>query len=336
MNQEILSQFLQDPGIVSILKEAKAERGKIKLKLFLLAIVCLGILGFLIWAIPESQKQLDSFPEFILIGIFWLLCLYAWLIRDLDPRRTVMSKLAPLIDKNLSYEFNPSYFPEWIGDERLVGNYDFIEKVSNHFKYTTTKTKGAYTTEVLVEGFQIVTTKQNMNGKQIPVCDAFITEIRFSGNRFHLTNDVIVKTENKSIPSTLRDFSKRSNQTMLESNEFERMFDVQAKDPIEARDLLNPHTMHALIHFKSSLPYDGSYKILFTGNSIFLKHYLNVQEVAKRKFKWYQFPAYSSRVFAADNFAEIFANKKRIYTDFYDEFMCFKNLVDDFDPFYRA
>lgn len=342
MSQETINQFLDRPDVILAIKEANLKKKHILKKMLVVTFLFIIPIVFILYFSPELRKIFlhdGKGWEFIPQGVLLFIVIYFWLTKELNPRHTVMSKLAPLIDQNLFYEFKPSHFPEWINDERLVGKYDQIDNVCNHIKYTTIKTKGVYTSDVLVEGFEVTTMKKNIKGKLVTACHAFITEIRFSGNQFHLNSEVVVKTEGKQLVSGFQDLSflRKDTKVVLESNDFEKMFDVESKDQIEARDLLNPHTMYALMHFKTSLSYTRNYTFLFSGNSIFLKYYIDSYESpTDKKLKWYQFSGHSSSVFGDNPLLQIFQNKRKIYNEFYEEFLRFKNFVEDFDPFYRT
>ncbi len=342
MKEETIKNFLNQPEIFEAIKEANKARIKIFIKIFLITLFGVCFYIFILYNFPDLRKLLSEKGSIFLLPLFGVVLAvtyYYQLIKHTDPRRNIINKLAPLIDKNLFYEFKSSVIPKWINDTRLVQPFDRISRISNHIKYITSKTKGSNTSEVVVEGFEIVTSKKNEKNEHVITCDAFITEISFSGNRFDVRNDVRVYTEPEDTISDLEDFfSKDKTKVKLESNDFEKMFDVYCDDQIEARDLLNPHTMEALMHFVRSLPYKRNYAFLFTGHSIFVRYYFNRKESLNRKLKWHEFSGGTggnrSKIFGDMGLLKSFRSKD-IYTEFYEEFTRFKNFVEDFDPFYR-
>ncbi len=343
MKEETIKNFLNQPEIIETIKKGNQEQKKIFTKFFVFTILGLVMYIFLLYIFPEFRRLLAQDGNIITLPIFGIALMvynYFWFIRNTDPRKTVIPKLALLIDKNLFYEFKSTVIPKWINDTRLVQPFDRISRVSNHMKYITKKTKGNNTSDITIEGFEVVTTKKDEKNRDVITCDAFITEISFSGNRFNMNSDVRVYTEPEDAISNLEDFfSKDNTKVRLESNDFEKMFDVYCDDQIEARDLLNPHTMEALMHFVRSLPYKRNYKFLFTGHSIFLRYYFNRKESLNRKLKWYEFSGGTggnrSKVFGGMSLLKSFRSKD-VYTEFYEEFTRFKNFVEDFDPFYRT
>ena len=324
---QTIENFLKKPEIQVILKKIERKRKTVLtlVSLFTLFLLCTFFL--IEFPLITKDNYLENITENleVLLGIFAInYGIYTLFSRDLDPRRKIIPEFAKLIDKNLFYEYSTASKPEWLINEKMIGSYERIEFIHNHIKYSSQKNIGNSIIDVNIEGFEIQTSKGRGKNKIYP-CHAYITKIDFSGNNFSLEKDVWVVKDKGSFRYHIEksDF-KNKNQTpiMLESSEFEKMFDVYGEDQVEARDLLNPHTMETLINFVKSMNGDRFYDFLFTNNLIYIITHYSDNDSNEFLF---------TRIKMQPNLAK----DKKLYIGFYNEFIKIKKFSEDFEPFYR-
>lgn len=324
MEENLIKSFFERPDIKTLLQNAEQGRSKVltKVKIYWVIFLLISLIVFV--TLPDifgDPMNLITFIAFISVMAYTI---YYSLAQKYDPRNTVMSQFALLINPSLVYTYTPQTTPGWLDDERLIGSYERWDSTKNYITFTKEKNNEANKYTVSLEGIEITTSSGSGKHRHV-VCHSFITQIKFPEGSLNLATDLWVRAERGSFIPGFEDsktFGITKNKVFLESNEFEKMFDVYCADQVKAREILNPHTMDALIHFIQSFNGERSYDFLFTKDSIFVKYNL--------------LRSTDSSIFNRPTIFSDFSKNIKLFSDFYAELLRFEALVDEFDPFYKT
>lgn len=319
MINDIAKTFLERPEIQVLLSDLEKKRRKILNRAKIFLIIWLAFVSAFYLISPEKTVMFIEVLFYIPIIIIFVT---AFSLNKIDPRKFVMSKFASIADPNIIYEYTTNIYPKWINDRRLMGDYSRLGKVRNVLKYKTTKNKAGTSYEARLEGMEVSASVGTGKHKHT-TCHAFITEIIFPEKSLNAVSDLYIKAERGSLIPGFEDsksFGLTHNKVWLESNDFEKTFDVYCEDQVEARRLLNPHTMQVMMDFVNSFNGNRSYDFIFSKDSIYVKFNL--------------LRSRDQSIFVMFNPFKDFTKNTKLFSDFYAEFSRFKKLVDEFDPFY--
>ncbi|MCE9585569.1 DUF3137 domain-containing protein [Candidatus Nomurabacteria bacterium] len=324
MNKEFIKTFLSRSDVKSLLIKSDNKRKRLLFLGFFagsLFSLTLLILDYFIFKSKDTSDVYNLITYAFILPV--LVAIYD--IQSIDPRNDVIPILAKLIDKKLFYEFIPSDSPDYLDNRCLVNPHDGIDCIQSHIKYETQNMFNKEICDVFIEGYEIAVSNNSSRTKI--TSHSYITEIKYLSDKFKMKNDVLVKSKKVALVPGFEDFALlgyKKEAVFLESNDFEKMFDVYCKDQIEVRELLNPHTMELLMEFIKFFNNQRRYDFYFTKSSIFVKYYINNINNSKDK-----------SMFKVINPFKSFSKNTELYENFYLEFLCFRNLAEHFNPFYR-
>ena len=316
-----VAQFLQNPQMQSIIQSTEVERKKIVRDGFILlaaGLVPVLLLAYLFW-IPEHKLSLENIEGLGKLAVVIFVLAMFYIQRKAKKSNTlhndVISVLAREIDSGLSYTYTVSERPNWIANRAIIPDYDDIV-ITDNIRHVSQNQHHGLTFKITSSGYKIVAGKGSGKSRTI-VMKAFVTEIAFENPRHFATEQILIKGET---PGFFSDLFSHRHAVHLESNEFEKHFDVSCANQTLAREILNPYMMHVLMEFTAKQRKQFRYDFLFTENKLYVTRHAKAYAPNSAQFGGFSpFVPYTS---------------PKIYEDFYQEFIHFQKLIADLEVYY--
>ena len=317
---EDVTVFLNQPDVQSLLVTAEKERENILLKTFTFYVSGAAIILILQYVFGTPQLW-ELNLRILMFGLFGAVFYFIGSIKKIDPRNTVIPLLAKKIDPNLTYSFTlgDDFMPVWINDPKLVAPHGSIDGIGDHITYTFQEGAGG---KVFLDAYEITASIGSGKSRQV-VTQAFITEITFTSPRLSVTPDVFLKEEHSGdiLEKSISDiFGAPKDKIVLESNEFNRQFNVFCDDQIVARQVLTPNMMATLEKFCNSFSGKRTYNFLFRENKLYVIYNMLASSDAS--------------TFMAMNSLSNYTKNTQQFENFYREFLGFKKLIQDLNLTY--
>lgn len=270
--EEIFEELKEDSKIKEIWQNAKKEKEKAN-KIILTICLIIDITILILILIVSKQIMIFTFMPILIVAFVVNIMIYIFVNLFFSKNRKIYQKaFKENIVKKLIENFytDLQYLPENKMPENTYLEAKYNEHYDNYYSddYIKAKIDNKYDIEIAEVETQEVTTQTTTDSEGHTTTTTTTTTI------FHGLFEKLIL--DKSINAEVRIGLNRSclfnkKRIEMDSEEFEKYFDVSTTDKIKAMQLLTADVMEELVEFKNKT--NIWYDIIIRNNNIYLKFY---------------------------------------------------------------